>query len=221
MIKPNIAIWGIDRVIPYALNAKVHDPAQVKRIAKSIKELGWDQPIVVDKHGVIIKGHGRRLAAISLDMDKVPVWIRDDLTEDQVRAARLADNRVAISNIDTDILQQELAGLSFDLEGIFDKKELDFLEADMGELNAGAFVEDLDAAIAAQDIETVQKVAEVDEKEVRIDKALGFKSIKGKDERLVAIFMAQLEGDTGKTGAEAFIDFVRVFSANVDKSLVT
>lgn len=211
-MKPNIQIWGIERAKPYELNAKIHEPAQVKRIAKSIQEFGWTQPIVVDRHGVIIAGHGRRLAAISLGMDKVPVWVRDDLDEHQVRALRLADNRVGIANLDTDILQKELANLEFDLEGFFDKKELEFVIADLGELDSSAFVEDLDAAIDEQAQETIATVKEAAEKDVKIDKALGFKTVKGSDERHVAIFMALIEGETGKKGAEAFSEFIRAFS---------
>lgn len=210
MSGPQIQMMGIDKVHPYENNAKIHDPKQVEKIAKSIKEFGWrGNPIVVDKEGVIIAGHGRRLAAISLGMAEVPVIVASDLTPEQVRALRLADNRVAVSDIDADLLQRELADLEFDLEGIFDKKELDFLEADLGEMKMDAFVEDLDTEVAAQAAETVKKIEEADEKPVKIEKALGFKSIQGKDERYVARFMAMVEADTGKSGADAFVAYVR------------
>lgn len=204
-----IALWDIEKISPYELNAKEHDAKQVEKIAKSISEFGWDQPIVVDKNGCVIKGHGRRLAAIKLGLKKVPVLMRDDLTDDQVRAARLADNRVAVGNIDTEILQKELASLSFDLDGIFDKKELEFLIADLGSMNEKAFVDDLDLEVEKQTAETKEKIAEVDNREVRIDKALGFKAIKGKDERNIARFMAQIEAESGLEPAEAFSHFVR------------
>lgn len=204
-----ITVWAVDKIHPYELNAKIHDPKQVEKIAKSITEFGWDQPIVVDKDGVVIKGHGRRLAAISLGLKTVPVWVRDDLTEDQVRASRLADNRVAISDIDNDILQKELAGLEFDLEGIFDKKELDFLNADLGDFNADAFVSDINVEVDRQSEEGAKKVAEVDSREVKIDKALGFKTIKGSDERHVARFMAQIEAEFNQEPGEAFVTFVK------------
>lgn len=219
-VKPNIAVWGIERIIPYDLNAKTHDDGQVKKIAKSIESFGWTQPIVVDSKGVIIAGHGRRLAALSLGMTKVPVWVRDDLDEAAVRALRLADNRVAISNLDTDILQRELASLEFDLDGFFDKKELEFLEADLGELNMDAFVTDLDAAINEQAEETTASIAAAADKPVAIAKALGFKSIKGADERAVAMFMAQIEAESGLAGADAFMEFIRPF-VGVAKSPVT
>lgn len=202
--------WDVMALIPYELNSKVHDEKQVQKIAKSITQFGWDQPIVVDSDGVIIKGHGRRLAAIQLGLKEVPVLVRDDLDPEQVRAARLADNRVALSDIDTDLLRQELADLNFDLDGIFDKKELDFLvDADLGEFKEEAFVDDLDDEIATQESKTVERLAEVDSRDVKIDKALGFKAVKGKDERYVAAFVALAEEATGLEGADAFVAYIR------------
>lgn len=204
-----ITVWDVEKINPYELNAKIHDDKQVERIAKSIKEFGWSQPIVVDRNGVIIAGHGRRLAALKLGMKQVPVWVRDDLNEDQVRALRLADNRVAISDINSDLLQQELATLNFDLEGIFDKKELDFMDADLGSVNTDAFVDDIEVEVTRQAEEGTKKVEQIDAREVKIDKALGFKAIQGKDERHVAAFMAEVESSTGKEGADAFVTFVK------------
>jgi ParB-like chromosome segregation protein Spo0J len=211
LIKPVIEVWNIGMLIPYELNSKVHDAKQVERVAKSIREFGWDQPIVVDKDGVIIKGHGRRLAAISLGLSEVPVLVRSDLTPEQVRAARLADNRVAISDVDTELLQKELASLDFDLVGIFEKKELDFLNADLALFKVEAFSVDLDNEVTAQAAETVERIAQVDAKEIKIDRALGFKTIRGKDERHIARFMAMAEESTGKAGAEAFVQFAKNF----------
>ncbi|AVI35233.1 ParB N-terminal domain-containing protein [Acinetobacter baumannii] len=91
MSELKIQMWIVDDVKPYELNAKIHSEEQVAKIAESIARFGWDQPIVVDKNGVIIKGHGRRLAAIKLGLIEVPVLVRDDLNEEQVKAARLAD----------------------------------------------------------------------------------------------------------------------------------
>ncbi len=206
--KLNIQMWPVDQVAPYELNAKIHDKQQVERIAKSIAEFGWDQPIVVDKDGVIIKGHGRRLAAIQLGLSEVPVLVRDDLDEEQVRAARLADNRVAIGDLDSELLQKEMELINIDLlEGIFDDKELEFMSADLSAMNDDAIVFDLDAAVAAQNMETGKKVEETDSRFVRIDKVLGFKEVKGSDERVIARFMAIVEGETGLEGAEAFVKY--------------
>lgn len=211
MSEQNIEMWEPSRLIPYDKNVKIHDQKQVEKIAKSIQEFGWrGNPIVVDKEGVIIAGHGRRLAALKLGLANVPVIVARDLNEGQIKALRLADNRVAIGEYDSDLLQAELATIDFDLEGIFDKKELDFLvQADLGEMKMEAFVVDLDEEVKAQAAETSKKIEEADEKPVKIEKALGFKAIQGKDERWVARFMAQVEAETGKTGAEAFVEFVR------------
>lgn len=202
--------WTIDTIVPYDQNAKIHDPKQVEKIAKSIKEFGWvGNPIVVNEQGVILAGHGRRLAALSLGLKDVPIKVIDNLSEAAQRAYRLADNRVALSDIDSAILQKELADLDFDLEGIFDKKELEFMEADLGDFNPDAFVDDIEVEVAKQADESAQKVAEVDAREVAIAKALGFKSIPGADERHVAKFMAQIEAEMGTTGADAFVRFIK------------
>lgn len=210
MTKPNTSQWSIDKIIPYELNAKNHDVKQVEKIAKSIKEFGWvGNPIVVNEEGVILAGHGRRLAAIKLGLKEVPVQVIANLSQDAQRAYRLADNRVAISDLDSELLQRELASLDFDLEGIFDKKELEFMEADLGSVNTDAFVADIDIEVAKQSEESIKRVEEVDSREVKIEKALGFKAIQGKDERHVAAFMAQIEADSGLVGAAAFVDFVK------------
>lgn len=210
---PVIELRALADIAPYANNVKSHDPRQVDKIAASITEFGWDQPIVVDARGVIIKGHGRRLAALQLGMTHAPVWVRADLSPAQVRAARLADNRVAVSNIDSDLLQVELADLDFDMERFFDKKELDFLASDMGTLNEGAFVADLDAALSRQTEETATAVLEAGEQDVAVARALGFKAVKGRDERAIAMFMARLEGESGLLGAEAFMAHIKAVTA--------
>ena len=87
----------IEKIRDYANNPKAHPEGQVKKIAAAIAEFRWDQPIVVDEDLVIIKGHGRFLAAKELGLKTVPVVIADYLTPAQVRAARLADNKVAES----------------------------------------------------------------------------------------------------------------------------
>lgn len=205
MSELKIEMWNPEKLVPYELNSKIHDNPQVEKIAKAITQFGFDQPIVVDKDGVIIKGHGRRLASLKLGLKQVPVLVRHDLTPEQVRAARVADNRVALSGIDTDMLQKELADLDFDLTGIFDAKELDFMSADLGEIDQSGFVADLDAELAKQDQQTGQKIKESDARKVKIAKALGFDNVSGKDERLVARFMAEIEHKTGKQGVDAFL----------------
>ena len=207
-----VELWDIKKVTPYDNNVKNHTDAQVGKIAESIKKFGWDQPIVVDKEGVIIKGHGRRLAALSMKMKEVPVLVRDDLNEDEVKAARLADNRVAIGDIDTDKLQKEISAINIELGGIFDEKELDFMNADLAELNEDGFIDDIETEIQSQEDEENQEVEENKEKEIKIDKALGFNKIKTKDERTIAFFMALVKDRyKGMETPAAFVQFAKDF----------
>lgn len=212
-MKPNIKIWPIEKVLPYARNAKKHDKAQVSKIAQSIKQFGWTQPIVVDKDGTIIAGHGRRLAALSLEMKEVPVWVRDDLNEAEVRALRLADNRVAESQMDAEMFKQELADLDFDLSNIFDEKELGFSIADLGQIDTGAFVADIGAAVDKQTEEVRKTAEESASKPVAIHKVLGFKEINGAHQITITRFMAHIEHLTGVTGEFALVEYAeRVLS---------
>jgi hypothetical protein len=122
---------------PYPANAKLHPPAQVDHIANSIKAFGWQQPIVVDAENVVIIGHGRLLAAKQLMLDTVPVVRATDLTEDQVNALRLADNKTNESEWDFGKLEEELAAL--DIAGIdmsqygFDELSVDGATYEPGE----------------------------------------------------------------------------------------
>lgn len=98
-------------LIPYEMNAKKHDEQQIRDLAAAIKKRGFDQPITVDKHDVIITGHGRREAALLAGLERVPVIVRDDLSEEEVKAKRLEDNRLASIDYDAIKLQQELESL--------------------------------------------------------------------------------------------------------------
>jgi ParB-like chromosome segregation protein Spo0J len=127
-------------LIPYSNNPKEHPDEQVKKIASSIKNYGWDQPIVVDGDGEIIKGHGRLQAAEVLGLDEVPVIRRDDLSYAEARASRLADNKTAESPWDDELLAVEVDVLddtdSVDMDTLgFDEDELDSLidEASLGD----------------------------------------------------------------------------------------
>jgi ParB-like chromosome segregation protein Spo0J len=88
-----IEVWNIDRPIPYIGNPRKTPPGAIEKVATSIKEFGWRQPIVVDKKGVVIAGHTRLLAAQSLGLATVPVHVARNLTAAQADAYRLMDNR--------------------------------------------------------------------------------------------------------------------------------
>lgn len=98
----------ITKIKPYERNPRENDNA-VDAVANSIKEFGWQQPIVVDKQGTIIAGHTRYKAAIKLGIDIVPVVYAENLTEEQVRAYRLADNKSGeLATWDESLLSKEL-----------------------------------------------------------------------------------------------------------------
>lgn len=122
---------SLDKLIPYAKNARTHSDEQVAQIAGSIKEFGFNNPVLVDKEGSIIAGHGRVMAARKLGMDKVPVVELQHLTEAQRKAYVLADNRIALnSGWDTSMLSLELQDLKDDIDLSllgFDPDELDAL----------------------------------------------------------------------------------------------
>jgi DNA modification methylase len=112
--------WGIDKLIPYARNARSHSAAQIAQVAASIREFGFLNPVLVTPEGDIIAGHGRVLAARKLGRNEVPVVIISHLSENQKRAFTLADNQLAANAAwDEEMLRLELEALasaSFDLE---------------------------------------------------------------------------------------------------------
>ena len=119
----------IDHLIPYERNPRKNDQA-VDAVAASIKEFGFKVPIVIDSNNVIVAGHTRFKAAKALGMDAVPCIIADDLTDEQVRAFRLADNKTSeLAEWDLDLLSIELEDIStidmgsFGFEDATDDKE--------------------------------------------------------------------------------------------------
>ena len=112
MAEMNVIEVPITSIFPYENNPRRNMKA-VDAVANSIKEFGFKNPIIVDEDMVIVAGHTRRLAAIKLGLQNVPVIIARDLTEEQVRAYRLADNRVAsFSTWDEEKLKEEIAEIN-------------------------------------------------------------------------------------------------------------
>lgn len=109
----NIEWKDIASVKPYARNAKKHDETQIANVAESIKQFGWQQPIVCDADGVIIIGHCRLLAAKKLGLKKVPVKTVDNLSEEQVKKLRALDNKLNESDWDFDLLAEDIGELDF------------------------------------------------------------------------------------------------------------
>src|SRR5260370_26122328 len=93
----HVESWPIERLIPYARNARMHSDQQVAQIAASLAEFGFINPVLADSDGGIIAGHGRVLAARKLGITEVPVIVLSHLNENQKRAFMLADNRLALN----------------------------------------------------------------------------------------------------------------------------
>lgn len=107
----------VSDLIPYEKNARKNDKA-VKYVAKSIEEFGFKVPIIIDRNNVVVCGHTRLKASEKLGIEEVPCIVADDLTDEQIKAFRLADNKVAEkAEWDVGLLNEELDNiLSFDME---------------------------------------------------------------------------------------------------------
>lgn len=125
-----IVYKNIEDIIPYEKNPRRNDQA-VEAVAESIKEFGFKIPIVISADGLVVAGHTRIKAAKKLCMKELPCIIADDLTEEQIRAFRLADNKVSeIAEWNEELLQQELSEiLSIDMNMFgFGDGEVDFAD---------------------------------------------------------------------------------------------
>lgn len=130
----------INELIPYEFNNKIHDEVQVNRIANSIKEFGWTQPIVIDESNVIIIWHWRLEAAKKLGLKKVPVTLMSELTPQQVKKLRILDNKLNES-------EYNLVNLRLECESLPDMNFWDleltvsdlFPELDLDEFNPDEF----------------------------------------------------------------------------------
>ena len=127
----------IDKLIPYARNARTHSDEQVAQIAASINEWGWTTPVLIDEAGEIIAGHGRVMAARKLGIEQIPTMTATGWTDAQKKAYVLADNQLPQNaGWDMDLLKVEvmdLDGDGFDLDLLgFSKEEMTqwFLEPD-------------------------------------------------------------------------------------------
>jgi DNA modification methylase len=142
MTNLQVVTWPVEKLIPYARNARTHSAEQVAQIAASIAEFGWTNPILAGADGIVIAGHARLLAARKLGMTEVPVIVLDHLTESQRRALVLADNRLALNaGWDEEMLRVEMAALEeggFNLELVgFTDEEIEGLLRDPEEVQAG------------------------------------------------------------------------------------
>lgn len=156
-----VELLPIKQVVPYARNPRINAHA-VEKVAASIKEFGFRQPIVVDSEKVIVAGHVRYEAAKQLGLKKVPVHVADELTPEQIKAYRITDNRVGEeSEWDKALLQLEVAeldGAEFDAEVLgFNAEELKEIQSSVDDLLEDGFSEDGDNEI--EEADTTARVA--------------------------------------------------------------
>src|SRR5215213_4406635 len=122
--------WPVERLIPYARNARTHSPAQVDQIAASIKEWGWTTPVLVGDDSTIIAGHGRVLAARKLRITDVPVMVAIGWTEAQKKAYAIADNKLTLNGgwddelLGLELGELEVLGFDLDLIGFSEAERL-------------------------------------------------------------------------------------------------
>ena len=129
-----IESWPLSGLIPYARNARTHSDQQVEQIAASIREFGFNNPVLADPEGGVIAGHGRVLAARTLGLERVPVIVLGHLSEKQKRAFMLADNQLALNaGWDLEMLRSELDALAAEN---FDLNLTGFNEQELKELLA-------------------------------------------------------------------------------------
>jgi ParB-like nuclease domain len=206
-------LWDIGDVKPYPKNTKVHPKEHIKKLKASIEEQGLFDPIIVDYEGVIIAGHGRYEALTQLGQVKVPVKHARHLTKDQADAARIAHNKTASTEYDSEFMAEEIRRLAesteVDVRALgLDEEEFDFLVEDLGEMNIDAISTDLDGDIDAQDEETQAKVAATDRSSEKVAKIFGFNSVPIAAVKHVRRFLADIEAETGLKGEEAFVEWV-------------
>jgi len=211
--------WPIEQVHPYPGNAKIHDEKQVKSIALSIQKFGFDVPIVIDGAGVIIKGHGRRLAAIYLKYTHVPVLVRTDMTAKEANASRIADNRVAVGDVDTNILNAEIMEIAEDdaddlmaAMGL-SEKELEFMSQDLGSMDLSALVGEDD--ITNENVSDAKSdSADAKDRSVPIKEVLGFGFFEAGDAKLVARWLSTMRGVYEVDTAKALVAIAKDYFDN-------
>lgn len=129
----NIIDKKISELKPYEKNPRKNDAA-VSAVANSIRKFGFKVPVVIDKDGVIVTGHTRYKAALSLGLQKIPCVVADDLTSEQVKAFRLVDNKVGeIAEWDVNMLEAELSEIEDVDMGLFSFDVDTISDADFGE----------------------------------------------------------------------------------------
>ena len=181
--EPAVELLNTDLLIPYINNARNHPDEQVTQIASSIKEFGFNQPILIDKDNGVIAGHGRLLAAKKLELEQVPCIRLEHLTDAQKKAYILADNRIALNSTwDFELLKMEVE----DIQDKFDLKDFGFNREELEGL-LGEFEHDIDVIDEINEsVNFIVKCENIAQKEI-IKTRLGITSEKIQFETFIGI----------------------------------
>ena len=181
--EPAVEQLNTDLLIPYINNARNHPDEQVTQIASSIKEFGFNQPILIDKDNGVIAGHGRLLAAKKLELEQVPCIRLEHLTDAQKKAYILADNRIALNSTwDFELLKMEVE----DIQDKFDLKDFGFNREELEGL-LGEFEHDIDVIDEINEsVNFIVKCENIAQKEI-IKSRLGITSEKIHFETFIGI----------------------------------
>lgn len=148
-------------LVPYENNPRHNDEA-VEYVANSIKEFGWKVPIVIDENNVVVAGHTRLKAAEMLGIDEIPCIVADDLSEDQIKAYRLADNKVSeFADWDFEALDLELDEIELDMSEFgFDVENFDSDEQQTNEIKEVDYEEKISVVIECENDEQAEMTFE-------------------------------------------------------------
>jgi hypothetical protein len=169
-VDEQIELWPLDKIIPYEKNAKIHDEEKIATLAEKIRKNGFQDPIKIDEHGVIIGGHCRRLAAIKAGLTQVRVLVLRGLSEEQKQELRIFDNKIAArGGYDENLLNAQILELTHSDISLgdlgFSQEEADTWLKTFGDLNTNLKLDDAPAADTAktEPEKTPAKVPTIDE----------------------------------------------------------
>ena len=200
-------------LIPYDNNVKRHPRKHIEALKALMLRHGFSKgnPIQVDRNMIIIAGHGRTEAACELEMPVVPVVIRTDLSDEEVKRWRLEENKSVSNDYDVVGMKSEIAEL-LELDGPligFDDKEWAVLTEDLtADFDADTMIADLEAEMENASRHHEETTEKARSEQVAITDLLGFRHVPAAQQRKIVKFVARLEAETGKTGAEAFLAHV-------------
>lgn len=223
ILKPQM--MGIDELKPYENNPKKHPEDHLKRLAASIDDQGLEQYPHVEPDGTIISGHGRWMACSkNLGWKKIPVYVRDDLSKQQIRRLRIAANRTTSTEYDAELEKLEMNVILQEMESEFSDEELanmtgfstrdiELFTEDLGEMDIPAdedLTEDLEPGIEDDEVE------EEGEQTIALTKTVGFKTVSQRLARKIresmAVTLSEMGYDPVKASdeqrAKAFIEML-------------